>query len=166
VNIFIDKLQGCYKDGLQEGRDMRSFSGLYFILRMAICLIAQICRKIQSSYRSFAVVWISAGTAFFIVALLIALIKPYKVAHMNYLDTFLLSNLALMLYLFAATVPYMINITRILLLSPMVGFLLIILYNKFGIKAACLKPAKKVLRLSSNIIAQNVISEAEKQPLI
>ena len=41
VNIFVDKLQGCYRDGLDEGRDMRSFSGLYFFLRMAIALVAR-----------------------------------------------------------------------------------------------------------------------------
>ena len=170
VNIFVDKLQGCYRDGLEEGRDMRSFSSLYFILRMAICLIACIGRNIQSrsSYQSFAGVWVSASTVLFIVALFIALIKPYKVAYMSYLDTFLLSNLALILYLFATSVPYMLHVTRILLLSPIVGLLLIIFYNKFNIKSTCLK-LKKVLtpkQFSSSAITQNAISDVEKQPLI
>lgn len=170
MNIFVDKLQGCYRDGLEEGRDMRSFSSLYFILRMAICLMVYIGWKIQSrsSYRSFAGAWISAGTVFFIMALFIALIKPYKVTYMSFLDTFLLSNLALTLYLFATSVPYMLHVARILLLSPIAGFLLIIFYNKFNIKSTCLK-LKQVLtpkQSSSSAKTQNSISDAEKQPLI
>ena len=164
MNIFVDKLQGCYRDGLEEGRDMRSFSSLYFILRMAICLIAYI----SQSYRSFAGAWISAGTVFFIMALFIALIKPYKVTYMSFLDIFLFSNLALTLYLFATSVPYMLHVARILLLSPIAGFLLIIFYNKFNIKSTCLK-LKKLLtpkQSSSSAKTQNSISDAEKQPLI
>ena len=170
LRIFVDKLQGCYRDGLGEGRDMRSLSSLYFFLRMAIYLTAYIFRKIQSSHQSFDWVWISAGTAFLIMAFIIVLIKPYKEVHMNYLDTFLLSNLALMHYLIAARIPYMLHVARVLLLSPIAGLLLITFYNKFGIKSACLRLKKalniKPKQLSNDTTTQALTSEEEKQPLL
>ena len=33
LQTFVEKFHQCYRDGLDGGRDMRSFSGLYFILR-------------------------------------------------------------------------------------------------------------------------------------
>ena len=38
VNIFIEKFHSCYRNGLDGGRDMRSFSGLYFALRILLPL--------------------------------------------------------------------------------------------------------------------------------
>ena len=38
VQVFIDKVYSCYRNGLDGGRDMRSFSGLYFLLRLAAYL--------------------------------------------------------------------------------------------------------------------------------
>ena len=35
VNTFVEKFYGCYRDGLDGGRDMRSFAALYFIIRQA-----------------------------------------------------------------------------------------------------------------------------------
>ena len=34
VAIFVEKFHDCYRNGLDGGRDMRSFSGLYFGLRI------------------------------------------------------------------------------------------------------------------------------------
>ena len=39
VNIFVEKVHNCYRNGLDGGRDLRSFSGLYFFLRMAVFLV-------------------------------------------------------------------------------------------------------------------------------
>ena len=36
LTTFMEKFHGCYREGLSGGRDMRSFSGLYFFL---ICLL-------------------------------------------------------------------------------------------------------------------------------
>ena len=132
VDVFVDKLQGCYRNGLDKGRDMRSFSGLYFLLRMVIYLTGMLSQKILSPHRSqllATVIWFPAGTIFFILALTIALIKPYKAVHMNYLDILLLSNLSLMCYLIAARLPYMLHTVRILLLSPIAALLLKISYK-------------------------------------
>ena len=34
LHIFIDRFHSCYRNGLDGGRDTRSFSGLYFVLRL------------------------------------------------------------------------------------------------------------------------------------
>ena len=39
VNLIVDKVHNCYRNGLDGGRDLRSFSGLYFFLRMALYLL-------------------------------------------------------------------------------------------------------------------------------
>ena len=36
LNTFIEKFHCCYKDGLDVTKDMRSFSGIYFLLRIII----------------------------------------------------------------------------------------------------------------------------------
>ena len=38
VEMFVKKFHHCYKDGLNEQRDMRSYSGLYFLLRLLLFL--------------------------------------------------------------------------------------------------------------------------------
>ena len=40
MQILIDKVHSCYRNGLDGGQDMRSFSGLYFFLRAAVYLIS------------------------------------------------------------------------------------------------------------------------------
>ena len=32
ITIFVEKFHGCYRDGLDGGRDMRSFSGIYYLM--------------------------------------------------------------------------------------------------------------------------------------
>ena len=36
LNTFIEKFHCCYKDGLDDTKDMRSFLGIYFLLRIII----------------------------------------------------------------------------------------------------------------------------------
>ena len=42
LNTFLEKFYSCYRDGLDEGRDMRSFAAFYFISRPAIAFIGGI----------------------------------------------------------------------------------------------------------------------------
>ena len=44
LNIFTEKIQGCYRNGLDGDRDMRSFSGLYFFLRIVPFLLTALLR--------------------------------------------------------------------------------------------------------------------------
>ena len=40
LNTFIEKFQGCYRDGLDGSRDMRSFLGFYFFLRVLVSVFS------------------------------------------------------------------------------------------------------------------------------
>ena len=49
LNIFIEKILGCYRNGLNGGRDMRSFSGLYFFLRIIPYLIVSLLQLLKNN---------------------------------------------------------------------------------------------------------------------
>ena len=38
LNTFVEKFYGCYRNGLDGGKDMRSFAGLYFAVRIVLLL--------------------------------------------------------------------------------------------------------------------------------
>ena len=96
VTAFVEKFHGCYKDGLDGGRDMRSFSELYFVLRV-----------LPFTYIGFGVyklnlhltVWSYTAFLFLTSTLLTAYFKPYKHTYMNVLDTLLLTNITIVCYL-------------------------------------------------------------------
>ena len=87
LNLFIDKFHGCYRNGLNGGRDMRSFAGLYFFLRCLFFLYypSQLFR-IHFSFGSYLVL------LFLFVTLLIAIARPYKETYMNIFDIVILAN--------------------------------------------------------------------------
>ena len=164
LNIFIDKIQGCYRNGLDGGRDMRSFSGLYFFLRIVPFLITALLTN-----NSFAQ-WYYYGTLFFITSLTIAFAKPYRKAYMNYLDAFLLSNLALLSFIVLAG-SHMLQRARILLVAPILILILTIAFrvlyrctNRCLSKYTCLN--QKCRELRSNVFATTVDTTAASQPLI
>ena len=39
LNIFVEKINSCYRNGLEGGRDMRSLAGLYLFLRILVCQV-------------------------------------------------------------------------------------------------------------------------------
>ena len=126
VNIFVEKINCCYKDGLDGRRDMRSFSGLYFFLRKAVYLTGLISYRMLNAATirkwSIAVIWFPTGTLFLFAALTIALVKPYRKVYMNYVDTLLLVNLALFNYLMTAEMPVLL-IARVFLVIPIIAFI-------------------------------------------
>ena len=70
LNIFIEKFQCCYRDGLDGGRDMRSLSGMYFLLRIISGPICKRALEIDSDF--------FRGLILSVVTLHIALSRPYK----------------------------------------------------------------------------------------
>ena len=122
LNIFTEKIYACYRNGLDGGWDMRCISGLYFVLRITPFLIKLITRLLSVEYHAF-VHWFNSGTLFLIAALTVALVKPYQKVYMNYLDTLILSNLALIYYTFLSGVSMLLTI-RILLAIPITVFML------------------------------------------
>ena len=89
---FIERFHGCYRDGLNGGRDMRSFAGFYLILRY-LPAFSGLFHKLHIAD------WLYRGYLFSIAALLIAFAKPYKEKYMNVLDTLLLAHLSIVCHL-------------------------------------------------------------------
>ena len=69
---------------------MRSFSGLYFLLRLAAYLPSVLSHLLSSYF--YINEWFTIGTTFCIIYLFVAFAKPYRKAQMNYLDSMLLLN--------------------------------------------------------------------------
>ena len=121
LNIFTDKLQSCYRNGLDGGRDMRCFSGIFFNLRIAVYLFLLVLHLIVKIHR-----WLLVGIIFTMISVLIALIGPYQKTYMNVLDTLLFLNLALISFLADSNLLYSV-IARLLLVVPIVFIVFLIL---------------------------------------
>jgi hypothetical protein len=88
VEIFVKKFHRCYKDGINGQRDMRSCSGLYFLLRLIPYL--QFLMKFILHHKFLK--WTLDVIVHSTVAILIAFFKPYKKFYMNVLDMLILLN--------------------------------------------------------------------------
>ena len=130
ISIFIERLQCQYRNGLNEDRDMRCFSGLYFFL-IVFMYVGEVCVRRSEYFKHFFL----AGTLFFTAALTIALIKPYQKAHMNILDSLLLFIIAITFYDLCADISKLL-ILHILLLTPIAMLTLLLLYSKLH-KVSC-----------------------------
>ena len=127
IHIFMDKVYSCYRDGLDEGRDMRSFSGLYFFLRIA----AYLCALFSNFTKPFLYInhWLAVGTLLFFITLTIAIAKPYHKGYMNYWDVAILSHLSILFYVLSSG-SHELLLARILLSIPMFIFVLVIILRK------------------------------------
>ena len=144
VNIFVDEINSCYRNGLAGGRDMRCLSALYFFLRLLVCIVAFLSYKfLNVNGWSLSVIWCPEGTVFMVTALIIALIKPYQKVYMNYLDALLLSNLSLFCYVLTSGAPVvdLLLISKILPWFPISTFTLAVILIKLWI----LRIAKRVV---------------------
>ena len=93
VTIFTDKIQSRYRNGLDGGRDMRSFSAFYFFFRMTYHSLSLIFSEsiIHSTILSY-------GISFIMLALVVALIRPYRKTYMNVIDSLLLTTISLLYF--------------------------------------------------------------------
>ena len=91
---FLEKFHFCYRDGLNGTKDMRSFSGIYFLLRVLIYLTGEISR-ITLNFNPPLV----QGFVFSITALFIALSQPYRKTWTNIMDSVLLLHMATICYI-------------------------------------------------------------------
>ena len=130
VHTFIERIYHCYRNGLDGGRDLRIFSGLYFFVRKASLLVALFSYKfLQVHPRSIKVIWFPSGTLFLIIAFFIVLIRPYQKAYMNYVDTLILSYLSLLCFALASELSTTV-IVRTMLFIPITVFVLAIVSSK------------------------------------
>ena len=141
ISIFVEKFHGCYRDGLDGGRDMRSFSGLYYVM---IFLLSQytelrITRLSISSWLYYAFVFLS-------FALLIIIVRPYKQKYMNILDTLLLVYAAVLCILLSRN-PFAGEETQIFifLFIPFIVFGLLVVFKAFiKVKNSLFKECKNL----------------------
>ena len=123
VNTFVDKVYGCYRDGLAGGRDMRGFASLYFFLRIAAIFVTWLPSLFLKTMSSFYF----TGILFSMISLLVALAKPYKKSYMNYLDIIFLFSCSVMCHTIALQSEQhgLLLMVRIMQSAPL---LLLILY--------------------------------------
>ena len=89
LNIFVEKFYSCYRDGLDGGRDMRSFVSVHFFLRLLGNYFSVDEILVNLSFTVVILLYV-------VSSLLVALTRPYKKAYMNITDTLILANLALL----------------------------------------------------------------------
>ena len=116
VKIFVDKIQSHYRNGLDGGKDMRSFSSLYLYMRFAAFAITA---GIEATHLNNNALY-TFGLIILCTALLMAIARPYQNNIMNNVDTLLLSNLALFCF---ATSSGQFVFARVMLFIPMVMFI-------------------------------------------
>ena len=116
VKIFVDKIQSHYRNGLDGGKDTRSFSSLYLYWRFGVVVIAAGVKAIQLNHNALY----TFGLITLCTALLMALVRPYQNDIMNNIDTLLLSNLALLCFAMSSG---QFVFARVLLFIPMVTFI-------------------------------------------
>ena len=139
VNTFAENFHGYYRNGLDGGRDMRSLSGFYFFLVIGICIVPVISAYFIKDYSLR-----NSGVIALMVALTIALIRPYKKTYANVLDTLILADLSLLYFysdyyyndgssFIVRSIP-----SRILAIAPIAVFIVVLsfrmIYKVFKIR--------------------------------
>ena len=89
LHIFIDAFQGCYKDGTNGTRNCRYFAGMYLLVRLILFLIFVFTHSV--TYYAMATI------VLIIVAMLLAIVQPYKAefATYNAVDSVLILTIAM-----------------------------------------------------------------------
>ena len=131
LNTFMEKFHCSYKDGLDDTKDLRSFSGIYFLLIMIIYLA-----------EAFSIVTLKLdpqfvrGFIFSVAALIIASSRPYKRKYMNIMDCILLFHIATFFYMIASSTTSLNHKPRIYLLVmqvmiaiPLIFIFLVTIYR-------------------------------------
>lgn len=99
IHIFVDLFQGCYRNGLDGGYDLRFTASFYIILRIAVLLTYIGCNN--TSFTScdtlLMFIWV------FLLLLFFSIVRPYKDQCMNVVDSLLLAGLELIYLLLCST---------------------------------------------------------------
>ena len=156
LNIFVEKYYSCYRDGTEEGKDLRSLASVYFIFWLIIIIIFFI---------PFSTSWILVATIAISLGTVTALVRPYKKTHMNIIDTLIIENYALLVLnvdkymtLDDSNTPLALlyeSIISILNFVPLLGLTVFIAYG-------LLKKIKSKLDLRFRIKQFTVISRSMK----
>ena len=129
LSIFMDIMHGHYKDGLNGTRDMRSFSAVYFWIRI-IFLFARLGGFFLSwSYDIESILFV-------VCAILVIAVRPYKKNIYTVIDSLFLILLAVSFHMyfllvrFSFSTPLFVAMIAINLL-PMLYFAVYVIYHLF-----------------------------------
>ena len=141
LRTFVEMFQGCYKDGTNGTRDCRYFAGLYFILRIiAVVFFA------THLYNESVII-------FGFIALLFALVRPYKEHIHNVIDAVMFGLMGTILYLVTWNVEYvhihghsstpLLVLTEVLYSFPLLYLVLFIVYCVLDRKTSCIQKLRR-----------------------
>jgi hypothetical protein len=133
LNTFVEKFYGCYRNGLDGGRDMRSFAGLYFIVRPLPFIAGAIASIFMISNND---PYFPRSVVFMSTSLVIALCRPYNKMYMNVLDSLLLAHLAILCHLISSYPGFQhtnnfVYVTLAMIALPFVCFVLFFIHRAF-----------------------------------
>ena len=135
----MEKFHCSYKDGLDGTRDMRSFSGIYFLLRIIVFFTEAFSRATIKLNPDFA-----RGFVFSVAALIFTLSRPYKRKYMNIMDYILLFHVATFCYILASTTglndkpAILLPMMYVILAFPFISIFLLAIYRMtYGVFKKC-----------------------------
>ena len=168
LHIFVEAFQGCYKDGVTGGWDLRSMSGVYLLFRFLLLIAnCNIGNKIG---------WLLRALMFLSLSILVLIVQPYKKTYMNVADGLLLALLGfltLVLVIFQyfhiavgyATLPLILATTCSL---PQLVLLLSVTYRQLKGKQVVQYITRQVRTFIKRVCkrnrAENELSEANPLP--
>ena len=94
LHIFVEAFQGCYKDGVTGGWDLRSMSGVYLLFRFVLVMVHY--------HIGARIAWLLSALLFLSLSILILIVKPYKKSYVNVLDGLLLALFGVLVLLLDA----------------------------------------------------------------
>ena len=152
LRTFVETFQGCYKDGTNGTRDCRYFAGLYFILRIIAIL-----------FIGFSLINESVVVYVFI-ALLFALVRPYKKHMYNVIDAFMFGLMGIFFFVITWNSEYtqyhghrsiLLFVLYVVLYSlPLLYLVLFIVYWVLNRKIGCIQKQKSHKHLHSFVQVQ------------
>ena len=161
VNTFVEKFYSCYRNGLDGGKDMRSFAGLYLFTRLLL-----FCSNTIAS-----VLMVSNNDPYFIrsiictiIAILIALCRPYKETYMNVLDTILMAHMGLLCHLVSSEDGFSLhrNVTityEAMITLPIFCFVLFFIAKAFRLKKYLVKGFEVLFQRCKSCYTRNNVQD-------
>ena len=168
LRAFMDSFQGCYRIGTEKTRDARSFSCVYFILRIVVLAV------MMSAMDSVVEGMLQVMTMIMVVCLLVT-VQPYKKQWNNTLDVFIFCVLILVkVTILVQSVSHQLNnefvaLGIIMMLLPLVY---ISVYVGRRLFKKCYKKKSKISSENEDVdmfevdFADRVINPREYEPLL
>ena len=131
LKYFVERFYACYRDGLDGGRDMRSFAALHFIMRVIFAEVSAVVSLFMVSNND---PYFPRNVVLTVAALLIALCRPYKKTYMNVLDSLLLAHFGLICHLISSYQGFLkddnfVYTAIVMTVLPFVIFVLFLFYR-------------------------------------